>query len=185
MIIDANGVALYVEDHGEGTPVLLIHGWPDSAHLWRHQIPFLTGHGFRAIAPDMRGSGGPAARPRWPTTRWPTRWATWPAYSTRSASRLRMWSGMTGAPPSHGSPPCSSPTGSRSRRAVGRAPACAADAPAGRDGLVPAVLPVRGHRGGDPPVQGLGLAAPVQPRRRGTRNATSKTCPGPARSPRR
>jgi pimeloyl-ACP methyl ester carboxylesterase len=64
---------VYVGDHGQGTPVLLIHGWPDSARLWRHQIPFLTGHGFRVIAPDMRGSGGPAARPRWPTTRWPMR----------------------------------------------------------------------------------------------------------------
>jgi pimeloyl-ACP methyl ester carboxylesterase len=37
--------------------VLLIHGWPDSAHLWRHQVRFLTGRGFRAIAPDMRGCG--------------------------------------------------------------------------------------------------------------------------------
>jgi pimeloyl-ACP methyl ester carboxylesterase len=33
MIIEVNGVSLHVEDHGEGTPVLLIHGWPDSAHL--------------------------------------------------------------------------------------------------------------------------------------------------------
>jgi pimeloyl-ACP methyl ester carboxylesterase len=37
--------------------VLLMHGWPDSAYLWRHQIPFLTGHSFRVIAPDMRGFG--------------------------------------------------------------------------------------------------------------------------------
>lgn len=51
MILEVNGVSLHVEDHGKGTPVLLIHGWPDSAHLWRHQIPCLTGHGFRAIAP--------------------------------------------------------------------------------------------------------------------------------------
>jgi pimeloyl-ACP methyl ester carboxylesterase len=55
--VDAGGVRLHVEDHGSGTPVLLIHGWPDSAYLWRHQIPFLTGHGFRVIAPDMRGFG--------------------------------------------------------------------------------------------------------------------------------
>ena len=57
MIIEVNGVSPHVEDHGKGTPVPLIHGWPDSAHLRRHRIPFLTGHGFRAIAPDMRGSG--------------------------------------------------------------------------------------------------------------------------------
>src|SRR5262249_9410691 len=56
-ITEVNGVSLYVEDHGEGTPVVLIHGWPDSAYLWRHQIPFLTQHGFRVIAPDMRGFG--------------------------------------------------------------------------------------------------------------------------------
>jgi pimeloyl-ACP methyl ester carboxylesterase len=56
-VIDVNGVSLHVEDYGSGTPVLLIHGWPDSAHLWRHQIPFLTGHGFRVIAPDLRGMG--------------------------------------------------------------------------------------------------------------------------------
>jgi pimeloyl-ACP methyl ester carboxylesterase len=55
-IIEVNGVSLFVEDHGAGRPVLLIHGWPDSCYLWRNQIPFLTGHGFRPIAPDMRGS---------------------------------------------------------------------------------------------------------------------------------
>ena len=63
-IIEVNGVPLYVEDHGSGTPVRLIHGWPDSCYLWRHQIRFLTGHGFRVIAPDLRGlgrSGRPAA----------------------------------------------------------------------------------------------------------------------------
>ena len=56
-VIEVNGISLYVEVHGEGTPVVLLHGWPDSAYLWRHQIPFLVGHGFRAIAPDMRGFG--------------------------------------------------------------------------------------------------------------------------------
>src|SRR5687768_12546395 len=50
-------IELHVEDHGSGTPVILIHGWPDSARLWRHQLPFLVANGFRAIAPDMRGFG--------------------------------------------------------------------------------------------------------------------------------
>jgi len=67
-IIAVNGVSLRVEDHGSGPPVLLLHGWPDSASLWRHQIPFLTGHGLRGIAPDLRGFGG-SSRPRWPITR--------------------------------------------------------------------------------------------------------------------
>src|SRR2546429_9484656 len=51
------GVRLHVEEHGSGPPVLLIHGWPDSGYLWRHQIPCLAGHGFRVIGPDMRGLG--------------------------------------------------------------------------------------------------------------------------------
>jgi pimeloyl-ACP methyl ester carboxylesterase len=50
-------LSLHVEDHGSGTPVILIHGWPDSSYLWRQQLPFLVRNGFRAIAPDMRGFG--------------------------------------------------------------------------------------------------------------------------------
>src|SRR5579859_5297931 len=56
-MVEVNGISLHVEDYDDGTPVLLLHGWPDSAYVWRNQIPFLTGHGFRAIAPDMRGFG--------------------------------------------------------------------------------------------------------------------------------
>jgi pimeloyl-ACP methyl ester carboxylesterase len=56
-IIEANGTSLYVEQHGDGEPVLLLHGWPDSARLWRHQVPVLAGHGFRVITPDLRGLG--------------------------------------------------------------------------------------------------------------------------------
>jgi pimeloyl-ACP methyl ester carboxylesterase len=56
-IIAVNGVSLHVEDSGNGEPVLLLHGWPDSTYVWRNQVPFLTEHGFRAIAPDMRGFG--------------------------------------------------------------------------------------------------------------------------------
>jgi pimeloyl-ACP methyl ester carboxylesterase len=41
----------------EGTPVLLFHGYPDRATVWRHQIAALTAAGFRAIAPDLRGFG--------------------------------------------------------------------------------------------------------------------------------
>src|SRR5262252_3122078 len=55
--VAVGGVRLHVEEHGSGTPVLLIHGWPDSGYLWRHQVPFLAGHGFRVIVPDMRGLG--------------------------------------------------------------------------------------------------------------------------------
>ena len=56
-MLQINGISLHVEDHGRGRPVLLLHGWPDSAYLWRNQIPFLVVNGFHAIAPDLRGFG--------------------------------------------------------------------------------------------------------------------------------
>ena len=52
-----NGIDLYVQDEGEGEPVLLLHGFPDTAYLWRNQIPALNAEGYRAIAPDLRGRG--------------------------------------------------------------------------------------------------------------------------------
>jgi pimeloyl-ACP methyl ester carboxylesterase len=56
-VLQVNGISLHVEDHGNGKPVLLLHGWPDSSYLWRNQIPFLVANGFRVIAPDHRGFG--------------------------------------------------------------------------------------------------------------------------------
>lgn len=44
-------------DKGKGTPVLLLHGFPDSKELWGNQIPALVNAGFRVIAPDLRGYG--------------------------------------------------------------------------------------------------------------------------------
>jgi pimeloyl-ACP methyl ester carboxylesterase len=55
--IDLNGFGLNVVDEGEGAPVLLVHGFPDTSALWRNQIPALVDAGFRCIAPDKRGRG--------------------------------------------------------------------------------------------------------------------------------
>lgn len=55
--ITANGLRFYVVDEGQGTPVVLLHGFPDTSHLWRNQIAALVGAGYRAIAPDLRGRG--------------------------------------------------------------------------------------------------------------------------------
>lgn len=41
----------------DGPLVIFIHGWPELAHSWRHQIACLARLGFRAVAPDMRGYG--------------------------------------------------------------------------------------------------------------------------------
>ena len=45
-----------------GPPVLLLHGFPQTRHMWRHQLRALAAAGFRAVAPDQRGYS-PGARP--------------------------------------------------------------------------------------------------------------------------
>jgi pimeloyl-ACP methyl ester carboxylesterase len=46
-----------------GPTVLLLHGFPQTRHMWRHQLPALAAAGFRAVAPDQRGYSA-GARPR-------------------------------------------------------------------------------------------------------------------------
>lgn len=55
-----NGVELAYEQHGRGTPVLLVHGFPLSRELWRHMVVPL-GERHRLIMPDLRGMGESAA----------------------------------------------------------------------------------------------------------------------------
>lgn len=56
-----NGLRLHVLEAGHGRPgapvVLLLHGFPELAYSWRHQLPALADAGFHAIAPDLRGYG--------------------------------------------------------------------------------------------------------------------------------
>ena len=56
-LIETNGIRLNIAEQGEGPPVLLCHGFPESWYSWRHQIGALAAAGFHAIAPDMRGYG--------------------------------------------------------------------------------------------------------------------------------
>lgn len=50
---------------GDGEVVLLLHGFPQSAAMWRPQLEALAGAGYRAIAFDQRGYS-PGARPEGP-----------------------------------------------------------------------------------------------------------------------
>jgi pimeloyl-ACP methyl ester carboxylesterase len=50
-----------VLQQGTGDPVVLLHGFPEGAYSWRHQLPALAQAGFRAIAPDQRGYAGTEA----------------------------------------------------------------------------------------------------------------------------
>jgi pimeloyl-ACP methyl ester carboxylesterase len=60
--MQVGGLDFHVVDEGRGPVVVLLHGFPDSSHLWRHQIPALVNAGYRVIAPDLRGFGE-SARP--------------------------------------------------------------------------------------------------------------------------
>jgi pimeloyl-ACP methyl ester carboxylesterase len=57
MKVDSGGVALDVQVHGNGRPVLLVHGFPDTNRLWTHQVPALVDAGFQVITYDQRGYG--------------------------------------------------------------------------------------------------------------------------------
>lgn len=56
-LTDANGLAFAYLEEGpaDGPLALCLHGFPDSAHTWRHLLPALAGAGFHAVAPFMRG----------------------------------------------------------------------------------------------------------------------------------
>lgn len=55
--VETNGIKLHVAEQGQGPLVLLCHGFPETSHAWRHQLPALAAAGFRAVAPDLRGYG--------------------------------------------------------------------------------------------------------------------------------
>jgi non-heme chloroperoxidase len=50
-------IELYYEDHGEGAPVVMIHGYPLSGRAWDKQVPALLEAGHRVITYDRRGFG--------------------------------------------------------------------------------------------------------------------------------
>jgi len=57
-IVNVGEINMAVHETGSGPPVILVHGFPELAYSWRHQIAALAKAGYRVIAPDMRGYGG-------------------------------------------------------------------------------------------------------------------------------
>jgi haloalkane dehalogenase len=53
---DLDGLRMHYVDEGDGAPILLLHGEPTWAYLYRKMIPTLTGAG-RVVAPDLIGFG--------------------------------------------------------------------------------------------------------------------------------
>jgi non-heme chloroperoxidase len=61
---NSGSIDLYYEDHGSGSPVVLIHGYPLSGASWEKQVSALLAAGLRVITYDRRGfgkSGHPAS----------------------------------------------------------------------------------------------------------------------------
>jgi len=54
---NSGDIDLYYEDHGSGSPVVLIHGYPLSGAAWEKQVPVLLNAGYRVITYDRRGFG--------------------------------------------------------------------------------------------------------------------------------
>jgi non-heme chloroperoxidase len=50
-------IEIYYEDHGSGSPIVLIHGWPLSGDAWEKQTAALIAAGHRVITYDRRGFG--------------------------------------------------------------------------------------------------------------------------------
>jgi len=53
--VSAGGLEFGVLEAGTGPLALCLHGFPDTAHTWRHLLPALADSGYHAVAPFMRG----------------------------------------------------------------------------------------------------------------------------------
>ena len=54
--IPVNGIRMHVAEAGEGAPVVLLHGYPETWQAWRKQWPDLA-RDYHVIMPDLRGYG--------------------------------------------------------------------------------------------------------------------------------
>jgi hypothetical protein len=55
--VQVEGLRIHCAVAGEGEPVLLVPGWPQTWYAWRHVLPALAAQGFKAIAVDPPGLG--------------------------------------------------------------------------------------------------------------------------------
>ena len=58
-----NGKGLEVEQHGDGDPIIMIHGLGGTANAWYPQVNLLS-RSFKVILPDLEGSGRSAVKGR-------------------------------------------------------------------------------------------------------------------------
>lgn len=56
--VDTPGLRVHYLQEGRGPePVVLLHGFPQTSHQWRHQLRALAEAGYACFAPDNRGFG--------------------------------------------------------------------------------------------------------------------------------
>jgi haloalkane dehalogenase len=60
--VKVGGLTVAYRELGDGPPVLFLHGWPTSSHLWRNIMPAVAEHS-RAIAIDLPGFGASSKPP--------------------------------------------------------------------------------------------------------------------------
>jgi len=53
---EVNGARLHYFIGGKGSPVVLLHGYAETSHMWLPLMPLLAQH-HTVIAPDLRGAG--------------------------------------------------------------------------------------------------------------------------------
>ena len=81
--VTANGLEFSYLEEGpaDGRLALCMHGFPDTAHTWRHLLPRLAGAGFHACTGEGRPGGTPV-----PTARTPEGVVYYRSLTCRSAS---------------------------------------------------------------------------------------------------
>jgi len=60
-VVPLPGAVIHAHSAGAGPAVLLLHGFPQTSHMWHHLAPALTGE-FAVVAADLRGYGRSRAR---------------------------------------------------------------------------------------------------------------------------
>src|SRR4051794_1409844 len=103
----AGGVALNVATGGSGSPVVLLHGFPQTHLMWRHVAVDLAAE-HTVLCPALRGYGpsdNPADVDGRPTrsARWPPTWSPPPARSATTGSRWSATTGVRWSPSAPGS----------------------------------------------------------------------------------
>jgi 2-hydroxymuconate-semialdehyde hydrolase len=59
--IELEQAQIALDDIGDGAPVLFLHGFPATRHLWSQVAPMIAAAGFRVLVPDLAGHGASEA----------------------------------------------------------------------------------------------------------------------------